>query len=608
MLGFFKKIFLTSLIIAWISCSVNSARAKFTEESNKEKISVLKQKYQTLSSQKGLESWAKLVSAEINELEGNKEKAKELYKSIPQDQAANLDAEVGIIRIAYLENKNSGKILAKKNTILGEKLQKAERYDLIKELNEYKEKYPSLTEPTEELSPESKLKKDIKKAWNKNESNLCLNLIKKFKTNYPSNLSTDILYIEAKCNEDLGQLAVAHSIFRRIINSPNTELESKTKSYKDLYLQQLKQGNLEETKKILEEAIVFCSREIKKLKSKIQDNSSSLDQDLKNLRNLSFDHLHFLFWLSQILDQLKADQTSITEIENKIIKLSPLSYYRFLLNNKFEIEENKNNSCLPEIPNSLSNKLKTLKQFKMEQLADNEISWFFSKKATSFPPLTPININLLKQVSSKSYLHFQYGLGNKGVALSDNALRLIPILYPNEKIAKDCFDNLFYSSFPTPFLENFREASDKYNVPVSFLLAIARTESFFNPLAHSPKDALGLMQLLKATAQEEGLTSNDDLYDYQTNIKFGAKHLSTLLHYYDNNFILAAAAYNGGRDATNRWISKTKIKDFSNLSEKAYFVEQISFPETRNYVQRVFLAKEIYDLIQEKELSRLKKQ
>lgn len=602
MIDSLKKSLVFSLIALSLACSTNSARAKFTEESPKEKIYSLKEQYQALESENKLKDWAKLALGKINELEGKKEIANQIFKSIAKDQPAHLDAEVGLIRIAYQANKNAAINLAREDFTLESRLQKAERYDLLKELREYKESYfPTKIETPSEQSPELKLKNDLKKTWTKNEFNLALDLIKKYKTRYPNNSnSADLLYIEANCREELGQTQIANIQYRKIINSPLINIDYKIKSFKDLYRHQLEQGNLEETKKLLEEAVSFSTLETNKLKVKIRNDSSAINENLKSLKNLWFDRLHFYFWLAQTLDRLKVDPQESKELKDKIVKTAPLSYYRLLLNKDLIIDQSQTDACLQNIPGELTSKLETLKQLNLNEIADSEISWFFSKGATSYSQVSPLQTEQLRQISSKSYLHSQYGLGNKGVASADNALRLMSILFSEDKNANKCFPSLFYSSFTTPFLEYFEEASNKHKVPLSFLLAIARTESFFNPLAQSGKDALGMMQLLKSTAAEEGATSKDNLFIAKTNIEFGAKHLSTLLKYYDNNFILAAAAYNAGRDATNRWLNKTKIKNFDNLSEKASFVEQISYPETRNYVQRVFIAQAIYDSLAKK--------
>lgn len=89
----------------------------------------------------------------------------------------------------------------------------------------------------------------------------------------------------------------------------------------------------------------------------------------------------------------------------------------------------------------------------------------------------------------------------------------------------------------------FLEASQKYDVPVELLKAVAKAESNFNPEATSHCGAMGIMQLMPSTAQSLGVT---DAYDPYENIMGGAKLLSQLDKLYDGNVKLMLAGYNAG--------------------------------------------------------------
>ncbi len=89
----------------------------------------------------------------------------------------------------------------------------------------------------------------------------------------------------------------------------------------------------------------------------------------------------------------------------------------------------------------------------------------------------------------------------------------------------------------------FREASEKYDVPIDLLKAVAKAESNFNPDATSHCGAMGIMQLMPSTAESLGVK---DAYDPYENIMGGAKLLSQLDKLYDGNTKLMLAGYNAG--------------------------------------------------------------
>jgi soluble lytic murein transglycosylase-like protein len=125
----------------------------------------------------------------------------------------------------------------------------------------------------------------------------------------------------------------------------------------------------------------------------------------------------------------------------------------------------------------------------------------------------------------------------------------------------------------TAYADTIRAASMEYGVNEAFLRAIIHAESAFNPRALSLKGAQGLMQLMPGTATDMGVL---DAFNTDQNIRGGARYLSLLLRNFNGNERLAAAAYNAGPGAVQR---------FSGVPPYA---------ETQVYVERVGTLRQRY--------------
>ena len=96
----------------------------------------------------------------------------------------------------------------------------------------------------------------------------------------------------------------------------------------------------------------------------------------------------------------------------------------------------------------------------------------------------------------------------------------------------------------------FKKAAEKYHVSESLLKGIARAESNFNAKSVSSAGAMGVMQLMPATAKGLGVT---DPYDPQQNIMGGAKCISQKIKEFNGDERMALAAYNAGSGAVKRY-------------------------------------------------------
>jgi soluble lytic murein transglycosylase-like protein len=127
------------------------------------------------------------------------------------------------------------------------------------------------------------------------------------------------------------------------------------------------------------------------------------------------------------------------------------------------------------------------------------------------------------------------------------------------------------------------QAAHDYVVELPLLKAVMAAESGFNPGAISPRGAVGLMQVMPATAERYGLQGDqrrsvsDKLADPKTNIRLGARYLRDLMHLFPDQQALVLASYNAGEGAVQKYRNRVP-----------------PYPETQNYVKLVTQFYQLY--------------
>jgi soluble lytic murein transglycosylase len=139
--------------------------------------------------------------------------------------------------------------------------------------------------------------------------------------------------------------------------------------------------------------------------------------------------------------------------------------------------------------------------------------------------------------------------------------------------------------YPLRYESIVRGHARNYDLDPALLAAVIDQESKFRADAKSSAGAIGLMQLQPATAKGIAIRTGgskfvlSDLYDPELNVRYGSWYLHHLLVKYDDDERLALAAYNAGQENVDRWRAAG---------------EDVQFPETRAYVDKVERLQKIY--------------
>ncbi len=152
-------------------------------------------------------------------------------------------------------------------------------------------------------------------------------------------------------------------------------------------------------------------------------------------------------------------------------------------------------------------------------------------------------------------------------------------------VARTKNDKALSLRFPMPHSVEVETASANNAIDPAWIYGVMRRESGFVEDIRSSAGAVGLMQLMPATAREvarkHGRKRYGDLTSAKNNIRLGSSYLRYVLNKFDQNQILATAAYNAGPRRVKYWLPEEQ-----NLPADVW-VDTIPYTETRRYVRAV---------------------
>jgi soluble lytic murein transglycosylase len=160
---------------------------------------------------------------------------------------------------------------------------------------------------------------------------------------------------------------------------------------------------------------------------------------------------------------------------------------------------------------------------------------------------------------------------------------------------------IWEATYPQAFAPLIEEVAEAEGIPASFVRAVAREESSFDPEAVSWAKAYGLVQLIIPTAKrfadEVGEKATPrTLAKPEVNLKIGARYMAWLWNRLNENPALVPSAYNAGEGAVRRWLQEDAARPLD------VFIEEIPYDETRRYTRRVLQTYGVYHWLAHEQL------
>ena len=267
-----------------------------------------------------------------------------------------------------------------------------------------------------------------------------------------------------------------------------------------------------------------------------------------------------LFWMGKIYER-KNNQQMARGYYKSVLSRYPDSYYSYRAYTKLHKNQDlfiEQNVSMKPIEFPCTNKNEQDMATKLIELGDYD---FVSElyKDDNFV---------------KSWIEYKRGKYVQSVIYAQKAMK---DLYPKPKF-DDPKWRLVYPLHYFQYVNKYKGTQDPL-----MILSVIREESHFNPSIVSPVGAVGLMQLMPATANEiasaYGISNN--LMNPETNIRLGSLYYSKMKSSLWDKDAYAIMAYNGGWFSVVNWTKNLKYEDIDD------FIEKIPYPETQSYVKKV---------------------
>ena len=373
----------------------------------------------------------------------------------------------------------------------------------------------------------------------------------------------------------------------------NELAETKSKKVEDIILYNLATYQPAEQainmyKKIADEYIKgsYSSEALKKLfwyAYKQGNYTLAKDYALKHINNFSTTKSApaMNFWLGKVYEK-EENKTEAQKIYNRIISKYPDDYYAFRAYGRITFLTKGKDFGWDMGYNS------PIKQDKFTLDLPYSYSEIKTKFGATLAELLLVeDFNTIdyfegfKEPFIESWIYYKKELRSTSTTTARNAM---------EEYAEkpDRTDKRWKFIYPCYFMEEINKYAERNAISPYLLVALIREESYFNPLALSGSNAVGLTQILPSTAKEVserrgyGRINEFLLFNPETNIKYGAAYFAQIKKQMNDSNLYAVASYNGGAGALSSWLKNISAADTDE------FIEYIPYEETKNYIKKVF--------------------
>ncbi len=284
-----------------------------------------------------------------------------------------------------------------------------------------------------------------------------------------------------------------------------------------------------------------------------------------------------LYWLGRTLEKNEDTAAAAASYYRSMLDEFPAGFYTTWYREQKGVKDNReplgNRDALAELPVLTGfEKPRLLAALGMLEEARSEMTSARKKngeKKAQFPALARIYLEM-------------WDYGSAITLFMQNR----PVAWEKETLP------VWTAGYPLVYTELVRRNAVLNGLSESLVYALMRAESGFSPAIKSSAGAIGLMQMMpataKMTAREKGEFNPQRLTVPEYNIRLGTRHLHELMKEHNGDVVYMAAAYNAGSGALERW-----KKSYRGL-QKDEFIESIPYQETREYVKKVYASAATY--------------